>query len=110
MSNSPRTAIVLGARKRVVGPIVDLTNAMDKLAAGDTSVQAPHRDREDEIGLMAAALTKFRENAINRVALEAAQRTQEQERAERSRRVGARFGLCRPAGRDAVHTPRIRAA
>jgi methyl-accepting chemotaxis protein len=82
-------AIMLGARSRVVGPIVDLTNAMDKLAAGDTSVQAPHRDREDEVGRMAAALTKFRENAINRVALEAAQRTQEQERTERSRRVEA---------------------
>jgi len=82
-------AIMTGARSRVVGPIVDLTNAMDKLAAGDTSVQAPHRDREDEIGRMAGALTKFRENAINRLALEASQRAQEKERAERSRRVEA---------------------
>ncbi len=82
-------AIVLGARRKIVRPIVDLTSAMDKLAAGDTSVQAPHRDREDEIGRMAGALTKFRENAINRIALEASQRTQEQERAERSRRVEA---------------------
>jgi methyl-accepting chemotaxis protein len=75
-------AIMRGARSRVVGPIVDLTSAMDRLAAGDTSVRAPHGDREDEIGRMAAALTKFRENAINRVALEATQRTQDQERAE----------------------------
>lgn len=82
-------AIMRGARSRVVGPIVDLTSAMDRLAAGDTSVRAPHSDREDEIGRMAAALTKFRENAINRVALEATQRTQDQERAERSRRVEA---------------------
>ncbi len=82
-------AIMRGARSRVVGPIVDLTSAMDRLAAGDTSVRAPHGDREDEIGRMAAALTKFRENAINRVALEATQRTQDQERAERSRRVEA---------------------
>jgi methyl-accepting chemotaxis protein len=80
---------ILGARSRVVRPIVDLTNAMDTLAAGDTSVQAPHRDREDEIGRMAGALTKFRENAINRLALESAQRAQEQERAERSRRIEA---------------------
>jgi methyl-accepting chemotaxis protein len=82
-------AIVLGARSRVTRPIVDLTNAMDKLAAGDTNVQAPHHERRDEIGRMAAALVKFRENAINRVALEEAQRAQEQERAERSRRVEA---------------------
>lgn len=82
-------AIVIGARKQVVTPIVDITAAMDKLAAGDTSVQAPHAKREDEIGRMAAALSKFRENAINRVALENIQRAQEVERAERGRRVEA---------------------
>lgn len=82
-------SIVLAARRSIVRPIVDLTVAMDKLAGGDTNVQAPHRDRQDEIGRMAAALTKFRENAINRMALEAAQREQEAERAERSRKIEA---------------------
>lgn len=82
-------AIVLGARKQVVKPIVDITGAMDKLASGDTNVQAPHANRDDEIGRMAAALTKFRENAVNRVALEASQRAQDAERIERSRRVEA---------------------
>ena len=82
-------AIVIGARRQVVQPIVDITAAMDKLAAGDTTVQAPHASREDEIGRMAAALSKFRENAINRITLENTQRAQEAERAERSRRVEA---------------------
>ena len=82
-------AIVLGARNQIVKPIVDLTSAMDKLAGGDTSVQAPHAKRDDEVGRMAAALVKFRENAINRIALEEAQRKQDAERAERSRRVEA---------------------
>lgn len=82
-------AIVLGARRQVVTPIVDLTNAMDTLAGGDTNVEAPHANREDEIGRMAAALSKFRENAVNRIALEAQQRAQDSERAERSRRVEA---------------------
>ena len=80
-------AIVIGARRQVVTPIVDITEAMDKLAAGDTTIKAPHANREDEIGRMAAALSKFRENAINRIALETSQRAQEAERAERSRRV-----------------------
>lgn len=80
-------AIVMGARNQIVKPIVDLTAAMDKLASGDTTVQAPHAKRDDEVGSMAAALVKFRENAINRVALEEAQRKQDAERAERSRRV-----------------------
>ncbi len=82
-------SIVLAARRSIVRPIVDLTAAMDRLAGGDTNVEAPHRRRADEIGRMAAALTKFRENAINRIALEAAQRQQEAERAERSRKVEA---------------------
>lgn len=80
-------AIVMGARKQIVTPIVDLTAAMDKLAGGDTSVQAPHAKRDDEVGRMAAALVKFRENAINRIALEETQRKADAERAERSRRV-----------------------
>ena len=80
-------AIVTGARNTIVKPIVDLTAAMDKLAGGDTNVQAPHTKRDDEVGRMAAALVKFRENAINRIALEEAQRKQEAERTERSRRV-----------------------
>ena len=82
-------AIVMGARNQIVKPIVDLTAAMDKLAGGDTSVQAPHAKRDDEVGRMAAALVKFRENAINRIALEETQRKQDAERAERSRRVEA---------------------
>jgi methyl-accepting chemotaxis protein len=81
--------IVLAARRRIVRPIVDLTGAMDQLAGGDTNVQAPHRDRDDEIGRMAGALTKFRENALNRIALESQQRALETERNERSRRVEA---------------------
>jgi len=82
-------AIVMGARNQIVKPIVDLTAAMDKLAGGDTSVQAPHAKRDDEVGRMAAAMVKFRENAINRIALEETQRKQDAERTERSRRVEA---------------------
>lgn len=82
-------AIVLGARNQIVKPIVDLTGAMDKLAGGDTTVQAPHANRDDEVGRMAAALVKFRESAINRLALEETQRKQDAERAERSRRIEA---------------------
>lgn len=82
-------AIVLGARRIIVTPIVELTKAMDRLASGDTDVKAPYADRADEVGRMAVALSKFRENAIKRSALEAQQRAQDVERAERSERVEA---------------------
>ena len=48
----------------VVRPIEDITAAMTGLAAGDTSIEVPGRDRTDEIGRMAEALGVFRDTAI----------------------------------------------
>src|SRR5262245_15841302 len=49
---------------RVVRPIENITAAMTDLAAGDTSIDVPGRDRSDEIGRMAEALGVFRDTAI----------------------------------------------
>jgi class 3 adenylate cyclase/phosphoglycerate-specific signal transduction histidine kinase len=49
---------------RVVRPIESITVAMTGLAAGDTSIDVPGRDRKDEIGRMAEALGVFRDTAI----------------------------------------------
>ena len=49
---------------RVVRPIEKITAAMSGLAAGDTSIDVPGRDRSDEIGRMADALGVFRDTAI----------------------------------------------
>jgi class 3 adenylate cyclase/phosphoglycerate-specific signal transduction histidine kinase len=49
---------------RVVRPIESITAAMTGLAAGDTSIDVPGRDRTDEIGRMAEALGVFRDTAI----------------------------------------------
>jgi adenylate cyclase len=49
---------------RVVRPIEDITAAMSGLAAGDTAIDVPGRDRTDEIGRMAEALGVFRDTAI----------------------------------------------
>ena len=65
-------ASVLGAgavvlfyvRPRIVAPLASITAAMSDLAAGDTSVDIPGRDRGDEIGRMAQALGVFRDTAI----------------------------------------------
>jgi methyl-accepting chemotaxis protein len=55
---------------RVVRPIGDITTSMNTLAAGDNQAAIPHVDRRDEIGEMAAAVSVFRENALERVRLE----------------------------------------
>jgi methyl-accepting chemotaxis protein len=53
-------------------PIADLTDSMRTLAGGVTDMMIPGRDRGDELGEMAEAVEVFRENAIERIALEAA--------------------------------------
>jgi len=49
---------------RIVRPLENITGAMTDLAAGDTSVDIPGRDRGDELGRMAQALGVFRDTAV----------------------------------------------
>ncbi|GIU67039.1 methyl-accepting chemotaxis protein [Candidatus Phycosocius spiralis] len=52
-------------------PVGDLTDAMRSLAAGTTQLMVPGRERRDELGAMAGALETFRQNAIERITMEA---------------------------------------
>ncbi len=62
-------------------PIVSMTSAMRRLAAGDTDLEVPALDRKDEIGEMAKAVEVFKDNAIERGRLEiAARQERENER------------------------------
>ena len=48
----------------IVRPLEKITVAMSGLAAGDTTIGIPGRDRSDEIGRMAQALGVFRDTAV----------------------------------------------
>jgi len=48
----------------VVRPVVRMTAAMKKLAAGDLAIEIPFVERRDEIGSMAGAMQVFKENAV----------------------------------------------
>nr|WP_232630088.1 methyl-accepting chemotaxis protein [Methylobacterium sp. Leaf118] len=63
-------ATLLGLR-RITRPIAAMTQTMGRLAAGDATVETPHRTRRDEIGAMAAAVQVFKDNLIRARALEA---------------------------------------
>jgi methyl-accepting chemotaxis protein len=54
----------------IIGPVAAMTDAMERLATGDTRVEVPSRDGSDEIGAMARAVEVFRQNAIERQSLE----------------------------------------
>lgn len=57
------TVVVVGLgvllARRLSGPVTAITRAMDQLAGGEVEVDIPYRDRNDEIGEMAAAMQVF---------------------------------------------------
>jgi len=67
--------IALGAIAWLIGalsrPVEAMTRAMGRLAAGDLNVAIPAVGRRDEIGHMAAAVLTFKQNAEEKVRLEA---------------------------------------
>lgn len=67
---------------QVARPLVRITDAMGRLAAGETEIEIGETGRRDEVGRLADALSVFRRNAIERLRLEAAQ-VAEQEAKER---------------------------
>jgi methyl-accepting chemotaxis protein len=76
--------LILAARRTLVTPIVEVTAAVSRLAAGDLTVVPPHTQRRDEIGAMARALHAFKEALAGRQSeAEAAEQRRELE-AERA--------------------------
>ncbi len=79
--------IAMFAGSSVAKPIRHMTNAMKKLADGDHLVEIPARNRADEIGLMAAAVQVFKDNAIEVERVKAAQAETERRTAEDKKRM-----------------------
>ena len=60
--------------RSVALPLAGMTGTMSRMAEGETDVEVTGGERGDEIGDMSRALEVFRDNAIERANLEAAQR------------------------------------
>jgi methyl-accepting chemotaxis protein len=71
--------------RSIVKPITSITQAMQKLSAGDTEVQLDYRGRGDEIGQMIEAIEIFRRNALEIQAMQLARRQAEEQRALKRR-------------------------
>ena len=77
-------------------PVVGMTSAMRKLAAGDSAVAIPSVGRKDEIGQMAAAVQTFKDAAVQKTQLEAeAESQRRQVEAERAANEVARAEAAR---------------
>jgi serine phosphatase RsbU (regulator of sigma subunit) len=58
--------IVLVVRRRIMRPLMQVSEAMVRLAANDLTTPAPRARRQDEVGQMTNALRTFKANAIQR--------------------------------------------
>lgn len=82
----------------VVRPIVRMTAAMKKLAAGDLAIEIPFVERQDEIGSMAGAMQVFKENASENERLQKRQIAAEAQAAAAKRQ--AMFGMADTVERE----------
>ncbi|NBN63023.1 methyl-accepting chemotaxis protein [Pannonibacter tanglangensis] len=73
----------------ITRPTRSLTALMDRLARGDTSVAVTTATRRDEIGDMSRTVQVFRDNAIERMRLEAENRTEQERTLQRQQRIEA---------------------
>jgi methyl-accepting chemotaxis protein len=71
--------------RSIVKPITSITQAMQKLATGDTEVALSYRGRGDEIGHMIEAIEIFRRNALEIQAMHHSHREAEQQRTDKRR-------------------------
>jgi methyl-accepting chemotaxis protein len=75
--------------RSITAPLAGLVNAMQRLAAGDTSARIPATNMRDEIGEMARTVIVFRDNMIERERLTAAQGEQSRAREQRSETIAS---------------------
>jgi methyl-accepting chemotaxis protein len=61
-------AVLIG--RSIVRPVTGMTAAMNQLAVGNNAVDIPCRGQRDEMGTMAKAVEVFKQNAIEKKALE----------------------------------------
>jgi methyl-accepting chemotaxis protein len=76
--------------RMTVRPVLRLTEAMRKLAGGDTSIEVPSRAQRDELGAMARTVQVFKETTIEATRL---QGEREKQRQLQERRVERLAGL-----------------
>jgi methyl-accepting chemotaxis protein len=72
--------------RRITTPILQLTQATNRISTGDLSVTIDHQDRRDEVGTLARALEEFKRNGLEVRRLQADAEAQK-DRTEAARRA-----------------------
>jgi methyl-accepting chemotaxis protein len=102
------TAIVLtfGAMttvsRRVINPLHKIRDAMLKVAGGDLSVETGYLDRQDEIGALAGAMETFKQQAVDKLKIEAQERERNAGASARQRTIDDYVAEFETAVRDSL--------
>jgi methyl-accepting chemotaxis protein len=78
--------------RRVIKPLHNMRDAMLKVAAGDLAVDSGYADRSDEIGALAGALETFKQQAADKLRIEALERERNAGAAARQRTIETHVG------------------
>lgn len=89
-------ASAYGMLRRIIQPIVRITDSAKEISDGNVNVHIPSLERQDEIGDMAKAVEMFREKTAKAASLEqveamAAEQTRQAERGKRIEQLTAGF-------------------
>jgi methyl-accepting chemotaxis protein len=77
---------------RVIKPLLKLSDAMLKVAAGDLTIDTGYANRRDEIGALAGALETFKQQAIEKLRIESQERERNAGATTRQREIEANLG------------------
>ncbi|MBR0902386.1 methyl-accepting chemotaxis protein [Bradyrhizobium liaoningense] len=83
---------VMLVNRRVIHPLNNIRDAMLKVAGGDLAVDSGYLDRQDEIGALAGALETFKQQATEKLNIEAQERERNVGAAARQRAVESYVG------------------
>jgi methyl-accepting chemotaxis protein len=78
--------------RRVIKPLHNIRDAMLKVAAGDLTVDTGYGERRDEIGALAGALETFKQQAADKIRIEAQERERNAGAAARQRAIESYVG------------------
>jgi methyl-accepting chemotaxis protein len=80
-------ALLIGGS--VSRPLTSMVRLVDRLAAGDLTVEIKGTDRRDEVGMLARALQVFKENAVTTRVLESDRRSERERKKHRQNAIEA---------------------
>jgi methyl-accepting chemotaxis protein len=85
-------AAMMAVTRRVIKPLHNMRDAMLKVASGDLTVDTGYVQRNDEIGALAGALETFKQQAVDKLRIEAQERERNAGAAARQQAVEAHVG------------------